>query len=434
MDKMIAKYLEYLDTKKQDFLKKKVKVNSTEKEIIAFNKEADDKFLMHNWLIDASNRAGQLSVTTHPPKFSHPDAKIDAIIAKCNQKNDGLLRSGNIKVGLDVVGNAASLDVNKFLHLELDNNLTILQNLEQNTDYIKTQFEIDNFDEIRSNFLKIKKSGLTTKSSDKLKQIYFPVGDDYHLLSLLTPSAIVYKLKQRINENFQPFSERNKQEKEKVERAVKDKKELKGDLNSIWNLTAIGYGGTKPQNISVLNNQNGGIAYLLSSMPPILQKRKTQPPKKDFFSNIWLNNYLKEDFKELHGILNNRQEELAIKRKIEKENKPYRSIRAIRDELIIPNIIFQIKKEIEKIREISDGWSDSSAYNKLPQWQKILLDNQYESIRDDNEQNHDFLNHARLELAIWFSKTYNKLFDKNLGDIEIVHIKDVLKNEMEVFK
>jgi hypothetical protein len=39
----------------------------------------------------------------------------------------------------------------------------------------------------------------------------------------------------------------------KVERAVKDKKELKGDLNSIWNLTAIGYGGTKPQNISVLN-------------------------------------------------------------------------------------------------------------------------------------------------------------------------------------
>jgi hypothetical protein len=125
---------------------------------------------------------------------------------------------------------------------------------------------------------------------------------------------------------------------------------------------------------------------------------------------------------------------LAIKRKIEKENKPYRSIRAIRDELIIPNIIFQIKKEIEKIREISDGWSDSSAYNKLPQWQKILLDNQYESIRDDKEQNHDFLNHARLEFAIWFSKTYNKLFDKNLGDIEIIHIKGVLGNEMEVFK
>jgi hypothetical protein len=39
MDKMIAEYLDTLDTKKQDFLKKEIKVNSTEKEIIAFNKK-----------------------------------------------------------------------------------------------------------------------------------------------------------------------------------------------------------------------------------------------------------------------------------------------------------------------------------------------------------------------------------------------------------
>jgi CRISPR-associated protein Csy1 len=65
------------------------------------------------------------------------------------------------------------------------------------------------------------------------------------------------------------IKDKQSQEKEKAEQAVKDKKELKGDLNSILNLTKIGYGGTKPQNISVLNNQNGGIAYLLSSMPPI---------------------------------------------------------------------------------------------------------------------------------------------------------------------
>jgi hypothetical protein len=55
-------------------------------------------------------------------------------------------------------------------------------------------------------------------------------------------------------------------------------------------------------------------------------------------------------------------------------------------------------------------------------------------IKENFLQNHDFLNHARLEFAIWFSKTYNKLFDKNLGDIEIIHIKGVLGNEMEVFK
>jgi CRISPR-associated protein Csy1 len=45
---------------------------------------------------------------------------------------------------------------------------------------------------------------------------------------------------------------------------------------SLGDLTAIGYGGTKPQNISVINNQNSGFSYLLPSMPPILTKRKTQ--------------------------------------------------------------------------------------------------------------------------------------------------------------
>ena len=57
-----------------------------------------------------------------------------------------------------------------------------------------------------------------------------------------------------------------------------------------------------------------------------------------------------------------------------------------------------------------------------------------ENIRNDKEQNHDFLNDVRLEFAIWFVKTYNKLFKTNLGDIEITHIEGVLKDEMEVFK
>lgn len=416
LDKAIT---EFLDNKKQALLEKKIKANSSDAEELEFNQQANDKFSLVNWLIDSSNRASQLSLTTHPPKFSHPDAKIDAIIAKCNQANDGLLRSGNIGVDLDVVGNAASLDVDKFLRLKLANNLTILQNLEQNTDYIKTQFRTDNFDEIRDNFLKIKKSGSVTKSSDKLKQIYFPVGDDYHLLSLLTPSAIVYKLKQRINDNLQPFSKKNKQERENADQGIKDKKEFKGELENIWDLTAIGYGGTKPQNISVLNNQNGGVAYLLSSMPPNLTKRKVQPPKKDFFTNIYLSDWLKQDFEYLHKVLSR------------KNNKQTRNKR---DEIIISSIVSQIKRNIDSVREIDNGWSNSKTYQELPKWQKILLDNQYEYIRNNKEQNHDFLNNVRGEFARWFIKTYNKLFETNQGDIEITHIEGVLKDEMEVFK
>lgn len=416
MDKTIV---EFLDNKKADFLKKKIKADDSEEKKMTFQQQANDKFCIAGWLLDSSNRAEQLSLTTHPPKFSHPDAKIAAIIANCNQTNDGLLRYGNVQVDLDVVGNAASLDVDKFLRLELNNKLTILQNLEQNTDYIKTQFNIDNFDKIRHNFLKIKKSGAVTKSSDKLKQVYFPVANDYHLLSLLTPSAIIYKLKQRINENFQPFSEKNKQVKEKVNKSIKSKDELSCDLEGVWGLTAIGYGGTKPQNISVLNNKNGGVAYLLSSMPPILKKRKVQPPKENFFkTNIYLGDWLKQDFKYLKEILSG-------KNNIKARNK--------RDEIIV-HIMFQIKTEVDKIRALGQGWSDSNTYNKLPKWQKILLDDFYLEMRNDQDKNQNFLNETRLEFSKWFCKIYNKQFDINLGDIEITHIEGVVETEMEVFK
>lgn len=387
------------------------------------------------WLDNSSKRANQLSFTSHPPKFSHPDARIEAIIANCNQANDGLLRSGNVIVGLDVMGNAGSFDVDKFLHLVLNNNLTVLQNLEQDTKYIQEQFDSDNFDEIRGNFLKIRKTGASSKSSSRIKQIYFPVGDDYHLLSLLTPSAIVYKLKQRINDNFQPFSEKNKQIKDDIGKVIKNKSEFFGNLENVWGLSAIGYGGTKPQVISVLNYKNYGTAYLLPSMPPILERRKVQPPKKDFFTtNIWLNDYLKNDFKELYDILNNKHKEQKIKENRVRENKSYMSIRAIIDEFVVINIMYQFKRNIDQVREIKNGWSNSSIYNELPKWQKILLDNQYSNIRSDNEQNQNFLNETKLEFSIWFSKVYNKLFETNLGDIEITSIEKVIEDEMEVFK
>ncbi|CAB5503943.1 type I-F CRISPR-associated protein Csy1 [Bathymodiolus thermophilus thioautotrophic gill symbiont] len=428
MDTIIT---DFLATKfyKKDFEKwgkelvKVVKNNDKEKEEIAKSELSTIKHKANlelaDWLENSSKRAGQLSLTSHPPKFSHPDAKIDAIVANCKQKNDGLLRSGNVEVDLDVVGNAASLDVNKFLYLELNNGLTILQNLEQNNHYIKQQFKVSNFDEIKTNFLKIKKSGETTKSSDKLKQVYFPVDNNYHLLSLLTPSAIVYKLKQRINDNFQAFSLKNKEVKGQAEKALKNGDEFIGILENIWNLTAFGYGGTKPQNISVINNKNGGISYLLSSMPPILKKRKIQPPKQDFFkTNIYLGDWLKQDFEYLRKVLSN-------KNNIKVHNK--------RNEVII-NIMLQIKTEIDKVRNIDKGWSNSDTYAKLPKWQKILLDNQYKNIRDDKEENQDFLSHTQLEFAKWFSKIYNKLFNTNLGDTEITDIEEVIEDEMEVFK
>ena len=413
LDKAIT---EFLDNKKADFLKKKIKPNIGEDEKIKIQQQANDKFHIKSWLIDASNRAGQLSITTHPAKFVHPNAKTTSIIADCQQKNDGLLRFGNVSVDLDVFGNAAALDVEKFLRIKFSDDKTVLQHLEINTDFIQAQFDIKdvNFNEIRSNFLKIKTSDLD-QTSDKLKQVYFPVESNYHLLSILTPSGIVYKLKQRINAIR--FSDENKTMRE----ALSKKNPITGKIEDIKNLTALGYGGTKPQNISTLNNQNGGVSLLLSSMPPQLQKRKTQPPKTDFFDNCLWDNLFKDDFKYFHKVLSER-----------KNNRP---IRDKRDDIVL-NSIIKVKRLVDNIRGIGASWSESDIYSELDEWQKIWLDDKSQDIRDDDKQNKKYLQQAQSGFANWFINHYQTSTNNNktLGADDINHIKSILDNEKELLR
>jgi len=415
LDKAIT---EFLDNKKQDYLKKKVKGNPSDEDKLLFTQEAEEKYALESWLIDASSRAKQLSLTSHPAKFVHPNAKASSIIADAKWKDDGLLRSGNIEVELDVFGNAAALDVEKFLRVELQDNKTVLQHLDAETDTIKQQFKTQNteFNEIRDGFMQIKESDLD-QTSEKLKQVYFPVNDDYHLLSVLNASGIIYKLKERIN--GLRFSEENKTVREELKKA--NPIEGIGKITEIYGLTSVGYGGTKPQNISTLNNQNGGISFLLSSMPPILEKRKSQPPKQNFFENCLWAGLFKRDFDQFHKVLSWRKNNLEI--------------RDMRDDIVL-NSMTKLKRLIENIREIGVGWSDSETYQNLPLWQKIWLDNKHNEARTDKKQNDDYLSKAQSHFSNWFIYNYKQSTKDNklLGNDDVEQIKKILKEEQELLQ
>ncbi len=415
LDKAIT---DFLDNKKQDYLKKKIKPDTSDEDKHLFTQEANEKYSLENWLIDASQRAKQLSLTSHPAKFVHPNAKASSIIVNAKKDNDGLLRSGNVEVELDVFGNAAALDVEKFLRIELHGKKTILQHLEQNTDLIKQQFETANtkFEEIRKGFMQIKLSDLE-QTSEKLKQVYFPVDDDYHLLSILNASGIIYKLKENVN--GLRFSEENKALREELKKARPA--EMKGKITDVFGLTSIGYGGTKPQNISTLNNQNGGVSFLLSSIPPTLVKRRTQPPKKDFFNDCLWAGLFKRDFEQFHKVLSWR-----------KNNK---EIRDLRDVTVLDSLE-KIILLLSSIRRIESGWSDSDTYDDLVCWQKIWLDDKYIEIRNDEKQNQDYLTKAQSYFANWFIGHYKHTTKDNklLGDDDIAQIKKVLKEEQELLK
>lgn len=398
----------FLTERREAWLKKKLKPSQSDSEQAELQTEALRQFALANWLPDAAKRAKQLNVVSHPAKFSHSAAKTSSVIAQSEPKNDGLLRYGNVMdIELDVFGNAAAMDVYKFVSLELQDGLTVLQHLEQETQQIQQQFELPtaSFEDLHSGLMAVKQdSDSQTSTSGKVKQVYFPVEAEengYHLLSILTSSGLMYELKQRINE--MRFSEATKQARE-------DRKsgEFNPDgLREIYGLTGIGYGGTKPQNISALNNQNGGVAYLLSSMPPALESRPIRLPKHDFFQEVLWSKAFNWAFKELDYLL----------------NKDWRRTFEIRNQrdAVFEAAIYQTKDLLEQVREMAAGWSSSKTYDNLPTWQKHWLDVGFAAQRSESDE---YLDLAIKGFSKWFLsafEAYLKTHSGRFDDTDLHH-------------
>lgn len=398
----------FLNDRKEKWLKNQIKNNTYQEDKAELERQADLEFSLCEWLPNAAKRAKQLSAVSHPGKFCHPSAKISSVLAKCAKKSDGFLRTGNVEVTLDVFGNAAAMDVYKFLNLKLGDNETILAHLENNSSEIRKQLTITTvpFDEISQGLLSIKGDSHTaTITSTLVKQVYFAVGNNYHLLSILTPSNIMYKLKGCID--ILRFSE-----KAKEARVEKRKNNYHSEgFSEIYDLHIIGFGGTKPQNISALNSQNGGKAYLLTSMPPELAPRNIQPPKTNFFVNtIWLNAY-KTDFQKLHTLLIGDVNNMHIRNKRDRITK---------------NIVYQVFDKLWMVRSLDAGWSEAENYVKLPKYQKIWLDQLYEANRNENTE---WLNSVKNDFARWFINAYIRILGKNavsLGDEQLSYFKEII--------
>jgi len=401
----------YLDERKSLWLKKKIKNNTPEDEKQAYEQQADELFSLASWLPDAARRAGQLSMVSHPAKFSHPNAKTSNLIANCSRKPDGFLRSGNVEVNLDVLGNAAALDVEKFLSLTLQDGKSILNHLEEQSDTIQQQLSIETatFEDISQGLLAIKKNDNQAKTHGGIKQVYFPIdseNEQYHLLSILMPSGILYELKTRINE--MRFSDQAK-----TSREARKKNHQAEDYSEIYDLTSIGFGGTKPQNISVLNNQNGGVAYLLPASPPVLGGRRTNPPKSSFFDLRYNNpRYYQDLFEAFHQTLSVAINNINIRNKIK---------------MLVKSVFFALIDRSWEVRYLEAGWSDSDRYVQLPKAQKLWLDQQY---RHAAEKDDAWLNDIEQAMVRWFINAYEQLFKGQayqLADYEFLELKDWLQ-------
>lgn len=229
------------------------------------------KYEYATWLGDAARRVGQIQIATHTPKATHPDAKGSSLHippSSLPQRSEIGSHVLGDDYAEDVVGNAAALDVFKFLKIEVDGR-RLLDWMQAGDEDLRTALHLDSAtaDDWMAQFGSLIRSSQPA-SHVAAKQLYWLTGSEpgnnahYQLLQPLVSSSLTHVVHADIQEAR--FGENNKLARQ----AFRSKEAHATSYHDYRNLVARKLGGTKPQNVSQLNSERGGINYLLSSLPP----------------------------------------------------------------------------------------------------------------------------------------------------------------------
>lgn len=239
------------------------------------------KYDYGTWLADAARRVGQIQAVTHVLKATHPDARGSSL----HVRPDTLPRHSDIGSHVladdfaeDVVGNAAALDVFKFLKVEVDGR-RLLDWMQAGDEDLRAALHTDA--DIATGWMNafngLVRSDTAPVSHEAAKQLYWltegVATDDtaYHLLQPLFSSSLAHAVHADIQDAR--FGEDNKVARQ----AFRAREAHPAPYRDYRNLVVRKLGGTKPQNVSQLNSERGGINYLLASLPPSWD---TEQPKK----------------------------------------------------------------------------------------------------------------------------------------------------------
>ncbi|GAB3392010.1 type I-F CRISPR-associated protein Csy1 [Azotobacter armeniacus] len=229
------------------------------------------------WIADAARRVAQIQLVTHALKYTHPEARGSNLHSTGNpQAGDALVGSHTLGEDLpeDVVGNAAALDVYKFLRLEYANK-SLLRRAIGGDPALRAAFG-DSHEEAEDwmqAFAGITRDKGAAASHPLAKQLYWPLPEGgYHLLAPLYPTSLVQAMHRIIREDR--FSEAGK-----AARAARQEGRPHSEgYREYPGLAIQKFGGTKPQNVSQLNSERHGEGYLLPSCPPNWRSQGARPP------------------------------------------------------------------------------------------------------------------------------------------------------------
>lgn len=359
----------------------------------AAQEEVTARFQRETWLADAARRASQISLVTHALKYGHPDARGSNLYADKAHVPKGYVGTSSCAViHEDVVGNAAALDVFKFLKLECEGK-SLLRRVMEDDEALRAAFS-DNAESAAgwmAAFRRMRDSVEPPASHTLARQIYFPLEKGgYHLLAPLFPTSLVHHVHLTLREDR--FGERAKEARE----ARREGRFCTHGYCDYPNLLVRKFGGTKPQNISWLNSERRGENWLLASVPPVWSSGSVRLPLgvDSVFDNVL------GKLPEFKGARD------ALIKYLEKHAGDYTNVR-IRETraALLADMTTAVLQWAARIREQEAGWSAGEDC-RLPEYERFWLDPgrgetdpEWQSRRDAGQWLEVLLDRA----ATWFN-------------------------------
>jgi len=395
------------------------KLSADKPEDVLKRAELLEQFVPRTWLEDAARRAGQIQAVTHALKPTHPDARGTNLY--CPPDSLPRLREmGSHALGQDfdgdVVGNAAALDVYKFLKLEHEGQTLLASMLAGDAD-VATALSDDPAEATTwiEAFTQLTQPRGRPGSHTLAKQLYWLTGEDplndadYHLLAPLYATSLAHRVFERLQDDR--FSEAAK-----AARAARKAGEFHDRPTRDYpDLAVQKLGGTKPQNISQLNSERLGQNFLLASLPPRWHNRDVTPllHADSMFWRFGRRPEVRRALKALRSFL---------------ATDPPRTVdtRDQRDDLA-EELLDEFLSFGALMRELPSGWSDDPAC-RLQACEKVWLDVGASAARAN-----DWADELARRYANWLNGALGTTEALRMGDPEQAHWRKALDEALADF-
>lgn len=243
---------------------------------------------LEEWIADAALRASRIEQATHILKLTHPQAKGTNLLAAGNKAiGDTYVGTHTIETNLklDVIGDAAALDVAAFLRLRIDGKSLLDYAINRDPD-LAAAFCTDRqqAEKWMGAFARLAQPRSRPVSHKFAKQVYWPLAESgneggkesgqakYHLLAPLFSTSVAHYVWKIIEEDRFSVDAQN------ARAACRMRAAYPHGYRTYPDLAIQRVGGANPQNAGQLNMERNGKNYLLPSLPPAWRAKHVQLP------------------------------------------------------------------------------------------------------------------------------------------------------------